>query len=114
VPTCLLHISQYLLHLACLAVPQSVGSRKYPPCAHWLLASAMMVYEWLPQRSLSSLVTFSDVVGNSASAEGIIYLLALDYSCLSGVGPWGEWGKRQAFRRSKALADHGVTFQVKR
>jgi hypothetical protein len=38
----------------------------------------MIVYEWFPQRSLSSLVTFSDVVGNSASAEGIIYLLALD------------------------------------
>jgi hypothetical protein len=67
-------------------------------------------------KSLSNLVTFSDVFGNSASAEGVIwhiYLLALDYSCLSGVRPWGEWGKRQALGARKLLADHGVTFQVK-
>ena len=102
-PTCLLHISQYLLHLACLAVAQSVGSGKYPPCAHWLLASAMIVYEWLPQRSLSSLVTFLDVVGNSASAEGVIYLLCTRLLMLVRCWALGRMGKAPGFSALKSF-----------
>jgi hypothetical protein len=65
-------------------------------------------------KSLSSLVMFSDVFGDSAYAEGVIWHI---YTCLPSIthacqvlGLGGEWGSARLSALKKLLADHGVTF----
>ena len=86
-PTCLLHIPQYFLHLASTIAARSFNAGRYLPCASRLPASQQDVKEDFEGRKVVSLLMYPGQLCNSASGGGRFsrHLLAaaLDYSCLS-------------------------------